>query len=177
MSDAAPPPIDPVTRPGEYQAMVLSFLDGKDAVAEYEGLPDRLGALVGEAGDQLRDRPAPGEWSVLELLGHLVDAEVASAARLRWVLAEDEPPLPGYDQDLWVERQRHNEGDPEALLATLKVLRRSNLDLWKSASDEERARVGLHAERGPESFDLIFRLAAGHGLLHMDQMRRTLSAL
>jgi hypothetical protein len=167
---------DPVQNPSEYQQMLLSLLDGVDLIEAYESLPARLEGLLGPAGDRVRVRPAEREWSALEVLGHIVDGEVASAARLRWVLSEDEPPLPGYDQELWVERLRHNEADPGQLLALLGVLRQSNLALWNSASDEDRVRVGMHAERGPESFDLIFRLAAGHGLLHTDQMRRALGA-
>src|SRR5438445_346955 len=33
--------------------------------------------------------PAPDEWSVLELLGHLVDAEIVMSGRYRWVLSDD----------------------------------------------------------------------------------------
>ena len=175
MSGQAGP--DPVQNPTEYQVMVLSFLDGVDLVEAYRTLPDRIEAILSEAGDRLRVRPAEGEWSALEVLGHIVDGEVASAARLRWVLAQDEPPLPGYDQELWVERLRHNEADPAEQLALLRILRRSNLALWSAASEQDRARVGMHAERGAESFELIFRLAVGHGLLHLDQMRQTLDAL
>jgi hypothetical protein len=76
-----------------------------------------------------------------------------------------------------VERQRHNEADPDDLLRLLAALRASNLRLWRGASDQERARLGIHAERGPESFDLTFRLGAGHGLLHLEQMRDTLAAI
>ena len=42
---------------------------------------------------------------------------------------------------------------------------------------EERERFGLHAERGPESFDLLFRMLAGHDRFHLEQMRRTLEAV
>ena len=60
------------------------------------------------------------------------------------------------------------------MLALLRALRRSNLDLWARTPPQDRARVGHHAERGPESFELMFRLLAGHDLLHLGQMRRTL---
>jgi DinB superfamily len=169
--------IDPVEQPKEYQQMVLSYLEGRDVVQTYRQTPDQMEAIVADAGDRLRERPAEGEWSVLEVLGHIVDGEVASGARMRWVLAEDEPPLPGYDQERWVERLRHNEDDPAELLQLLRVLRRSNLLLWERASPEERGRVGIHAERGPESFDLLFQLAAGHGLLHLEQMEQTAAAV
>lgn len=168
--------IDPVLQPGEYQALVLSYLADRDPAEVQSEFAGWLEAVVGEAGDRLRTRPAPGEWSALELLGHLVDAEVVAAGRYRWILAQEEPPLPGYDQDLWVARLHHNEADPEEMLALFRAVRRSNLELWRTTSGEERARVGIHAERGRESFDLTFRLTAGHGLLHLEQMRRTLAA-
>nr|MBA2599125.1 DinB family protein [Actinomycetota bacterium] len=166
--------VDPVADPGEYQELIAGLVGDRDPAELQSELIGDVGSVVTEAGPHLRTRPAPHEWSILELLGHLVDAEVVSAARYRWILAHDEPPLIGYDQDLWVERMKHQEADPEGLLSLLSALRRSNLDLWSRSSEAERARVGVHAERGPESFDLVFRLIAGHGLYHLAQMRRTL---
>jgi hypothetical protein len=131
--------------------------------------------VVREAGPNLRTRPAAGEWSAAEILGHLLDAEIVLAARYRWIVAHDEPPLIGYDQDLWVDRLNHQEDDPAEMLALLRALVRSHLQLWEKSSDADRARVGIHAERGPESYELSFRMLAGHGLFHLAQMRRTLS--
>jgi DinB family protein len=167
--------VDPVARASEYQQMLLGVLGDRDPVQVQAQLPDELEAVIAEAGEHLRTRPAPGEWSALEILGHLVDAEIVLAGRYRWVLAHDEPPLVGYDQDLWVDRLRHQDDDPAEMLALLRALIRSHLRLWAKSSESERARVGIHAERGPESFDLSFRMLAGHGLFHLAQIRRTLA--
>jgi len=35
----------------------------------------------------------------------------------------------------------------------------------------------MHAERGPESYELMFRMLAGHDRFHLDQMRRTLATI
>ena len=59
----------------------------------------------------------------------------------------------------------------------MEALRRANLALWARSTEQERARVGLHTERGPESFDLTFNLAAGHDRFQLDQARRALAAL
>ena len=67
------------------------------------------------------------------------------------------------------------EDDPDEMLALFRGLRSSHLRLWAGSSESDRARIGIHAERGPESFDLSFRLVAGHGLFHLGQMRRTLA--
>lgn len=89
----------------------------------------------------------------------------------------DEPPLIGYDQDLWVERLHHGQGDPAELLALFEALRAANLSMWSRSTPQERARVGIHAERGPESYDLSFRLIAGHDRFHLGQAQRALDAL
>jgi len=169
--------IDPIRQPDEYQQLLLSYVGDRDPAEVQAELGDALEALVAEAGPDLRVRPAEGEWSVLELVGHILDAEVVYAGRYRWTLAQDRPPLIGYDQDLWVERLDHNDGDPAEMLSLFRALRRSHLDLWARSTPEQRARVAMHEERGPESFELSFRMIAGHGLLHLEQMRATLDTL
>ncbi|HEX8099192.1 MAG TPA: DinB family protein [Actinomycetota bacterium] len=167
--------IDPVAASDEYRQTLLGLLGDRDPVDVISSLPDEVQRVMDEAGDHLRNRPEPGEWSVIELVGHLVDAEIVLAGRYRWILAHDEPRIMPYDQDLWVERLHHQDGDPAEMLALLRALIRSNIQLWERSSEAERARVGHHEERGPESFDLSFRMLAGHGLFHLAQMRRTLA--
>jgi hypothetical protein len=169
--------VDPVAQAGDYQVMILGLLGDGDPVAVQEAMVPEVRELVRAAGRDLLVRPAPGEWSVTELVGHLLDAEVVTAARYRWILAHDRPSLIGFDQDLWVQRLGHQEDDPEEMLSLLEALRRSNVALWVRTALAERARVGIHAERGPESFDLLFRLVAGHGLFHLAQMRQTLDQI
>jgi hypothetical protein len=161
----------------EYHQSVLRYLGGDDPLEVQSGDADAWRGVVEEAGDDLRTRPADGEWSVLELLGHITDSELVNAARYRWVLAEDAPPLVGYDQDAWVARLDHAHDDSRVLLALFSVLRASNLALWRRTSPADRARVGAHAERGDESLDLLFRMQAGHGRLHRAQADRTLAAV
>ena len=133
-----------------------------------------LRTVLSDAASDLRKRPAPAEWSVLELLGHLVDAETVMSGRFRWAVSQDEPPLLGYDQDRWVARLRHNDDQPDDLLAVFSALRAANLRLWRRSSADDRERVAMHAERGPESYDLMFRMLAGHDRFHLNQMHETL---
>ena len=157
-----------------YQERLLSLLGQDDPAEVAQATPSAVQSLVTEAGSDLQRRPAPGEWSVLELVGHLVDAEIVVSGRYRWTISQDEPPLLGYDQDLWVAGLRHNEARPEELLAVFSALRAANLRLWHRSTAEDRDRVAIHAERGPESYGLMFRMLAGHDRFHLDQMRETL---
>ena len=170
-------PIDPVGTPDAYRASLLAALGDEDPAVVQARTADTLRALVAEAGDFLRIRPEPGEWSVLECIGHITDGELVVATRERWILAEDLPEIVGYDQALWVDRLDHNADDPTLLIELFAALRRSNLDLWARRPAADRDRVGRHRERGDESYGLTFRLAAGHDLVHLAQARRALEAV
>jgi len=169
---------DPVSEPKAYQDHLLGLVGDEDPADVQADAVEAWRSLVSRAGEWLEVRPEPAEWSVLECLGHAVDAELVTSARYRWILAHDEPPLIGYDQDLWVDRLhagRHD--DPEDLVRQLDALRGANVALWANASPEDRRRVGIHAERGPESFDLLFRMLAGHDRFHASQAGRAIDAL
>ena len=168
---------DPIREARAYQESLLAALGEDDPAVAQAQTPAILWALVADAGPRLRTRPEPGEWSILECIGHIVDGELVVSGRYRWVLAHDEPEMVGYDQALWVERLRHNDDDVEELLTLFETLRAANLALWSRLSAADRARVGLHRERGPESIDLTFRLAGGHDRVHLAQARRALAAV
>ncbi|HKX75941.1 MAG TPA: DinB family protein [Acidimicrobiia bacterium] len=168
---------DPVQDPQEYQRLLLSLLGTRDPAEVQAATVGEWEQLTEAAGPHLRTRPAPSEWSVLLCLAHLVDAEMVNSTRYRWILAHDQPALAGYDQDRWADTL-HLEGETVAeLLAVFAPLRQANLLLWERTGPAERQRFGLHAERGPESYELLFRMTAGHDLFHLAQARRALSTV
>ena len=168
---------DPVAEAAAYQRHLLDGLGDDDPAAAQAETAAVIRDLLAEAGEDLRTIPSPGEWSVLKCVAHVVDAELVVSGRYRWILAQDEPELLGYDQDLWVTGLHHREDDPAMLIALFEGLRAANLDLWRRTPVEDRARIGLHRERGPESYDLTFRLAAGHDRVHLGQARATLATV
>lgn len=167
--------VDPVAQASEYQKLLLSLLGPDDPADVQMRTPAELRRLISEAGERLRTRPEPREWSVLECVSHIVDAEIVYSGRYRWILAHDKPDLPGYDQDLWVNTLHAgtDEGADE-LFAIFDPLRAANLALWRRTPVEHRARYGMHSERGPESYELSFKIISGHDRFHLDQARRTL---
>jgi hypothetical protein len=170
-------PQDAIAAGRAYQQQLLALLGPDDPAEVAAATPSTVRSLLSDAGSDLHRRPAAGEWSVLELVGHLVDAEIVMSGRYRWAISQDEPPLLGYDQDLWVARLRHNDARPDELLAVFSALRAANLRLWRQSTADERGRVALHAERGPESYGLMFRMLAGHDRFHLNQMRDTVRAV
>ena len=174
MTDVA---TDPIQSPEGYRQMLLGYLAGDDPATVQTATVARLRDLVTEAGTDLRTRPEPREWSVLECIGHLTDSELVTAARVRWILAEAEPQIIGYDQDLWVDGLRHGRDEPEDLIALFDVLRSANLRLLSTRAASDLERIGRHNERGPESYGLMVRLTAGHDRFHIAQAERALAAV
>jgi len=168
---------DPVRDPKGYQDHLVGLVGDDDPAEVQAATPAAIHALLAEAGDDVRTSPRPGEWSVLECIAHIVDAEVVGSGRYRWILAHDEPEIIGYDQDLWVDRLHRPVEDADELLALFEALRRANLALWERTPVEQRDRIGIHRERGPESYGLTFTIFAGHDRFHLAQARRALDQL
>lgn len=165
-----------VAGPG-YRKAVLELLGDADPFAVQQGLVSTLReAIAGLTDEQLRTPEAPGKWSIVQVIEHLVDAELIHNCRVRMILADDEPQLPGWDQDAFAALLRYEQSDVGLALSELEILRDRNLRLLESLSRQERARAGIHSVRGRETIDDIIKLTAGHDLVHrrqVDRIKRT----
>jgi hypothetical protein len=63
-----------------------------------------------------RRRPAPGKWSIAEIIGHLIDSASNNHQRFNRARAQDSLVFPGYAQDEWVAAQRYQDADWATLL-------------------------------------------------------------
>ena len=107
--------------------------------AELGALPERLAAW----------HPAPGEWCVKEIVGHLIEAERRGfAGRIRILLAESDPALQTWDQNE-VARARGDCARPlAALLDELAALRRDSATLVAGLAGADLGRGGRHPTVG-----------------------------
>jgi hypothetical protein len=177
MSDLSNPSAGAASAGAAYTRAILELLGERDPLEVVRETPARLEELVSGLAPETLTRPeATGKWSVVAVIQHLADSEIAWSWRLRLILAEERPPLTGYDQDLWAERLRYEEARIEAALDLFVATRRANLRLLDGLEPEDWKRVGLHAERGEESVEHILRLYGGHDLAHLRQIERILAA-
>jgi len=160
----------------QYQQRMLGNAEGQDPKKVQAATPARLARLIrGASRQRLAKRPAPGKWSVNEILAHLSEAELVTGYRLRTILGAPGAPIQGYDQDRWAAEGNYNARDAKQSLALFKSLREANLKLLSALSAEQRKRFGMHSERGEESIELIERLMAGHDINHIRQMEALLA--
>jgi hypothetical protein len=135
--------------------------------------PVVLRALVEGIDDaQLRRRPAPGEWAIIEVIGHLADTEERALGRVRRMLAEDAPELAAFDQEALAEERHYLELDLEEELARLEELRRQHLAELEALDGSGWARTGRHGEHGELSVELYETHVAAEEVDHLAQIAR-----
>jgi hypothetical protein len=138
-----------------------------------QATPVVLRALVDGVDDaRLRRRPAPREWAIIEVVGHLADTEERALARVRRMLAEDDPELAPFDQEALAEQRHYLELDLEEELARLEELRGQHLAELEALDGSGWARTGRHGEHGELSVELYETHVAAEEVDHLAQIAR-----
>ncbi len=162
----------------KYAPAILDLLGSRDPIGVLRDSPEvAKRSIAGLTTAQLRTPERAGKWSIAQVLRHLADSDVVWGWRMRLILAQDRPPITGYDQDQWADRLHYQSADPAESLESFAVLRRDNLRLIERATPDDLKRVGVHSERGEESAGYLMRLFAGHDLMHLNQIERIKNAL
>ena len=161
--------------PQQYQARILGNSEGMNPIKVQAATADRLAKLIkGVPSKRLAASPAPGKWSVKEILAHLSETEIVIGFRIRLIRGANGTPIVAYDQDVWAGTQNYKRSDPKKSLELFRAVRESNVAVLKSLKSDEWKNHGLHSERGPESLELIARMIAGHDLNHIRQIEAIL---
>ncbi len=142
-------------------------------LATVRSTPDRLkAALAGIPKKLLTWRPAPGKWSIHEIVCHMRDAEREGYLyRYTKILAEDNPTLPDVDGDkLALERQYGRMNMREAL-RDWRAARKEVLAILKRVKAHQWQRIGTHELLGPMSLETVLqRQALGNDEAHLAQI-------
>ncbi len=161
-----------------YVSALLDLLGDRDPIAVMASTPATVAETVRGLSDEvLRTPEAENKWSVLQVVQHLADSELVYGYRMRLIVAEDQPGIPGYDQDAWATNLQYNNLALLNVMADLTAMRTMNLRWLSALSDEELDQWGMHSERGQESVRHILKLLAAHDLVHLNQIARIKAAV
>jgi len=129
---------------------------------------DELVAVIqGVPEDEASKPPAPGKWSVKEVLGHLCDTERVMSYRLMRFARGDEKELQGFEQDDYVAAGDFNSRVRHDLMVEFKNIRGATIALVGSISPEAEARTGK-ANNNPVSVRALAYIIAGHAQNHLN---------
>ncbi len=125
----------------------------------------------------LRWHPAPGEWCVLEVIGHLIEAdERGFAGRVRTLLAEADPLFRTWDQNVVARERRDCEKDPAALLGEWTRLRESGIAVVEGLRPDDLSRAGRHSIVGRLSVADLLAEWVHHDRNHQRQVLANVQA-
>jgi hypothetical protein len=149
------------------------FLGGKPAIEVISKTPGALQALVMRAdAAKLARQPAPGKWSVREILSHLADCEIVFGFRLRQAAAENNPTIQPFDQDKWAPT--YSKMHATQALSTFSALRDWNVAFIRAAGPSALSRKTTHPERGEMTFQTVLETMGGHDINHLQQVEKLL---
>jgi hypothetical protein len=157
--------------------MSLSRAERESLIEQYACGPAELRtALSRVPKEALQWRPGPGKWSAHEVIVHCADSESNAALRIRYLVAEKEPLIVGYDQDEWARVFDYHLQPLEASLTVAEAARERTVPLLRRLSEAEWAKEGRHTESGRYTASDWLRIYAAHLAGHARQIERNLSA-
>lgn len=129
-----------------------------------------LELLQGLSEDQATVRPAPEEWNIKQIIGHISDTERIFAYRALRFARGDKTELPGFDQNPYVEHGHFEERTLTDLLDELAVVRQSTLLLVRNLRAADTERSGIASGNRMSVRALIYAIA-GHEHHHLESIR------
>jgi len=122
-------------------------------------------------------RTAPGEWSIREILAHLVDDEIyVMRLRVERIVKEDEPHLTPHDEKQWYASRNTTRDALDQLLADFHLQREASLAMLHMLREQDWARTGIQPEYGTFTAEGWLDHWAEHDTVHLDQIRDNLEA-
>ncbi len=146
-------------------------------IERYAAGPDLVRAALDRCPHAAIDwKPGPTKWSVHEVVVHCADAEVNAHGRLRYVLAEKDPLIVAYDQDVWAAALQYDRHPIDLAMATVVAVRANTVPLLLRLPSAAWARKGRHTETGEYTALGWLRAYAEHLETHARQIDRNVAA-
>jgi hypothetical protein len=111
-----------------------------------------------------------GEWSALEIIGHLADAAEIFAERVRRSIEEERPAFAAYDQDALAAERRNNERDPMELSRRLSAAHSEIVQLLRPPG--AAARPATHSDWGEVDAGHFAAYQADHSHGHTSELAK-----
>ena len=121
-------------------------------------------------------RPAPGEWSAHEVVCHTADSETNAYTRIRFLVAQDDPVIQGYDQEHWVSALDYAALSAESAMAAVEAVRGHTAAFIRRLPESAWRRAGTHSESGPYSGDDWLHIYSAHLEDHARQIEENVAS-
>jgi len=130
-------------------------------------VPVRLEKL---SNDTVESKPTPSTWSPKEELGHLLDSAANNHQRIVRAQLEENPAMPGYEQNRWVAVHAYQHRDWNELIELWQALNRQLLAAAEAVPDSSWSRTLTVAGSEPLTLQFVFEDYVVHMLHHLQHI-------
>jgi uncharacterized damage-inducible protein DinB len=132
---------------------------------------DKALAFYGAIPAEKLDKPhQAGEWTIKEILLHVIDDERIYAYRALRAARSDKTELPGFDQEIFAANSQANSRSLDSLLDEFVSVRLATLSLFENLPNDAWERQ-IMANGHPVSVRALAYHLAGHELHHIESIR------
>ena len=160
--------------PEEYSTFNVTYIEltrGSDIIAMLTRQIDEIKNTLGPLSEtQTLFRPAPAEWSIKEVLGHINDTERIFFYRALCISRGETQPLPGFDQDQYVQGANFDAYSLQELVREFVLIRQAHLISIQHISGEASLRTGT-ASNHSISVRALIHMLAGHVSHHLKSLQ------
>jgi hypothetical protein len=149
----------------------------EEIASAYEAATDEFLKIAVSVPENKLDLNDGENWSSRQVIHHCADSEAQSYARLRRLVAEPNPVIQGYDENLWAEDETLGYTDlpVENSIAVFTAVRAASLDIIKRLKPEQLELTGTHTEAGEYSLKRWLETYTRHANNHADQIKKNLT--
>ena len=155
-----------------YTIMYISLLPDDGLILEHlrDNLENTVSFIRSLSEGKLTTRHAEGEWTIKEILVHIIDDERIYCYRALRFARNDKTELPGFEQEEYVPYSGANSRELEAIIEEFMSVRKATITFFESLDEDALIRKGVG------SGDIMSVRAAGyhiagHELHHINSIK------
>lgn len=156
-------------KPGDYAPYYDRYISliNDDVISVLEKQITSTVSLLNSVSEEKADYAyAEGKWTIKEVVGHMIDTERIMAFRALAIARGEKQPIPGFEQDDYVNAANFNRLSIKDLTEEFEAVRKSNIFLFKSFDEIDLNKRGIASGNEITVLALIF-IIAGHELHHL----------
>ncbi|OQP44598.1 hypothetical protein A4H97_09525 [Niastella yeongjuensis] len=151
----------------------IELLGDRDYIQLFNS-KENLNLLKSLTDEQAAYRYAPNKWSIKQIIGHMTDHERIMTYRTLRFSRKDKTPLPGYDQNSFVDNSRFDELTVSQLITDLEYVRNASISFINFLSKPQLALTGT-AWKYELPVEAFLKATIGHELHHMNVLKHLYS--
>ena len=156
----------PINEYADFYKSYIQVLENVELIEELEiCLHEFIKFVQNIPMDKFDYRYEVGKWTIKEIIQHLIDSERVFSYRALRISRNDKTPLPGFNENDYVDNSNGNDRNLQGLLTELAVVRQATLSLFNSFSQEQLTKIGI-ASNNEVSVRSIGFIIIGHQKHH-----------